>query len=100
MKQTELSKYHQMSSTQLLAEVTKQEMALAQSRLEQQTGKLKNLHLPSHLRHHIARLKTLHRLKQLTLKKTTLAPVVPQTKPQPPNKRLPAKTKTTKKDSV
>lgn len=66
MKRQDLITHHQQSIRELKQEVTKLENDLVETRMQKNTEKLKDLKLPSKIRHNIASLKTIIRLKELT----------------------------------
>lgn len=65
MKKKEKQELHQKTITQLQKEAGKLTKELAKLRLELRAGKLKNVRQLMNQRHHLARLKTIIREKEL-----------------------------------
>ena len=65
MKKKERQELHQKTEAQLQKEITKQEKELVSLRLELKVGKLKNVRQVMSHRHHLARLKTILKEKEL-----------------------------------
>ena len=68
MKHQDLNKYHQMPVRELQVEIDKLAASLNEQRLTQSLGKQKNVHLVTHLRHDLARLKTILKQHSFTKK--------------------------------
>ncbi len=78
MKREQLIKHHNQSIQELTTEVNKLSQELVLRKLDLGSNKLKNVHVVKHLRHDIARLKTLIRELELSVSVsgTTTPPAV------------------------
>jgi ribosomal protein L29 len=68
MKQQDVSKFHQQTISEINTEVTKLEKQLIDSSMKKSLAQLKNVRLPKTIRHNIARLKSIIRIKELATK--------------------------------
>ena len=70
MKRQDLVKIHQQTTTELKAEVTKLEQQLVDMTMKKALAQLKNVRQPKFIRHDIARIKSIIRIKELTNSET------------------------------
>jgi ribosomal protein L29 len=66
MKRQDLTKFHQLSVSEIKTEITKLENQLVDISMKKSLAQLKNVRQPKNLRHDIARLKSIIRIKELT----------------------------------
>lgn len=66
MKRQDLLKFHQQTISEIKAEIAKLEKQLVELSMKKSLAQLQNVHQPKNLRHDIARLKSIIRIKQLT----------------------------------
>jgi ribosomal protein L29 len=66
MKRQDLTKFHQLSVSEINTEITKLENQLIDISMKKSLAQLKNVRQPKTLRHDIARLKSIIRIKELT----------------------------------
>lgn len=66
MKRQDIDKLHQQNITELKAEVVKLEKQHTDLSMKKQLAQLKNVRQPKTIRHDIARIKSIIRIKELT----------------------------------